>query len=132
MPLYDAACDLHGETELFARMSDPRPFRCPSPGCGLPMTQVFRAATLPHARIETTGEDSRDPARVRDGTQGSNLGLPPVETVVGTRADGKPKTSTRPVSNNELGGKRGVVEYAKRHGLVPHESRGQFRPLGSR
>jgi hypothetical protein len=123
-------CEFHGESEIFARMSDPRPFRCALAGCGLPLTQVFHPATVPHARIEISGEDSTDPRRVRDGTAGFNVGLPPIDTPVGTRADGKPKLSTRPVTHNELGTRRGTLEYAKRHGLEPIEKRGAYRPLG--
>jgi len=132
VPIYPTRCPLHGDTEIFARMSDPRPFPCPVPACGLPMTQVFHPESLPHARIEVSGEDSTDPRRVADGTADVNAGLPGVDTVVGTRPDGKPKLEYRPITNNELRSKRGVAEYAKRHGLVPVESRGQYRPLGSR
>lgn len=71
------------------------------------------------ASIEVGSEDSKDPGRVRDGTASFNIGLPGVETVVGKRADGKPKLGYRPVSNNELSTNRARNEYAKRHGLVP-------------
>ncbi|MDE2105312.1 MAG: hypothetical protein KGL39_49255 [Patescibacteria group bacterium] len=82
-------------------------------------------------RIETGSEDSTDPARVADGTSRFNMGLPGVETVVGTRADGQPKLAYRPVSNNELATARARREYAKRHGLEPKVEK-TFRAVGGK
>ena len=80
-------------------------------------------------RLEVGSEDSRDPRRVQDRTAGLNLGLPPVETVVGTRRDGKPKIATRPVTNNEVATGRARQEYAQRHGLTAVEKK-TYRSIG--
>lgn len=81
--------------------------------------------------IEVGCEDSRDPERVADGTASFNMGLPGIETVVGTRADGKPKTEYRAISNNELSTARARREYAKRHGLTPLAEK-TFRAVGAK
>jgi hypothetical protein len=80
--------------------------------------------------IEIGAEDSTDPRRIADGTAGFNVGLPPVDTVIGHHPNGKPVIASRPVTHNELGSNRKRREYAKRHGLEPLESRGQFRAVG--
>lgn len=82
-------------------------------------------------RLEVGCEDSSDPGRVADGTSAFNMGLPGVETVVGTRADGKPKTAYRPVSNNELATARARREYAKSRGLEPLAQK-TYRTVGSK
>jgi hypothetical protein len=69
--------------------------------------------------IEVGAEDSRDQRRIADGSAGFNAGLPGVETVVGTRPDGKPRLEYRPVTNAEVGTGRSLREYAKRCGLEP-------------
>lgn len=69
--------------------------------------------------IEVGCENSTDPRRVADGSAIFNVGLPGVETVIGTRPDGRPRTSYRPVTNDELGTARARREYAKRAGLEP-------------
>jgi hypothetical protein len=79
--------------------------------------------------IDAGGEDSPHPSRIADGSAKFNMGLPPVETVVGVKPDGKPKLATRPITNHELGSNRGVREYAKRNGLIP-TSEGRFRGIG--
>lgn len=78
--------------------------------------------------IDAGGEDSPHPDRIADGTAGINLGLPPVETVVGTRPDGKAKLESRPITHHELANNRGVREYAKRNNLEPM-TRGRYRGL---
>jgi hypothetical protein len=85
-------------------------------------------------RIDAAGEDSRDPRRIADGTAHLNLGLPGVDTVVGTRRswdpklDGKPATEYRPITNQEVASNRNRRELAKRSGLDPIE-RGVYRGL---
>jgi hypothetical protein len=130
VPRYDYACAEHGVHEVFRRMSDPEPKGCTAvAGCDRPVTQHFSPAHLPNARIEVTGEDSTDQRRVEDGTAVFNVGLPPVETVVGTRADGKPKLAHRPITHHEVGSKRNAHELAKRAGLIPM-AEGSYRTLG--
>lgn len=73
--------------------------------------------------IEVGSEDSDDPRRVADGTAQYNVGLPGVETIVGTRADGKPKIAYRPVTNSEIGTGRARRQYAERHGLQAVEAK---------
>ena len=77
--------------------------------------------------IDAAGDDSQDPRRVADGSYRFNVGLPGVETVIGTRPDGKPATSYRPISNNEVGSARKAKEIAKRAGLVPLDAGGRYR-----
>ncbi len=76
------------------------------------------------------GEPSSDPRRRVDGTSEFNMGLPGVDTVIGTRADGKPKLAYRPISHNELATDRKRKEYAKRKGLIPMET--PKRAIGGR
>ena len=46
--------------------------------------------------VDATGEDSRNPARVKDGTAGFNMGLPPVTTP--TCPSSAPSMKTREAS----------------------------------
>lgn len=131
MPLYDVRCAEHGVNEVFRRINNPEPFRCGVEGCSASVEVVFSPHSIPGMSIDSAAEDSRDPRRVSDGTAGFNMGLPPVETVIGMRKDGKPKLATRPVTNNELGSSRAVREYAKRNGLIP-VSNGVKRAVGGR
>jgi hypothetical protein len=80
------------------------------------------------ARIDSAGEDSTNPDRVRDGSSTWNAGLYGVDTVVGTRPNGKPMTEYRPLTNNEVGSNRRRRELAKRQGLEPME-RSVYRTL---
>jgi hypothetical protein len=100
------------EGQVCLRCGPPNPF-----GSGL--LQVL---------IDAGGEDSPHPERIADGTAGYNMGLPPVETVAGTRPNGKPALVARPVTHHELANNRGVREYAKRHGVEPM-TRGRYRGL---
>lgn len=109
---------------MFARISDVAAFghgilACPVGAC--PVSIVVR--DVQSARID----DSENIGSERtDATRGFNLGLPGVETVVGKRPDGKPKTEYRPIHSNEFGSNRSVQEYARSHGLTPLD-KGRFR-----
>lgn len=129
MPLYDVLCATCGVHEVFRRIHDDSPFQCAL--CGGKAEVVFSPHHVPQMSIVSTGEDSTDSRRVADGTAQYNMGLPPLETVVGTRPDGKPKLATRPVTHNELGSARAVNDYAKRHGLIPLSSVSK-RAIGGR
>lgn len=97
--------------------------------CYAPVEQIITTDGLPHARISCAGEDAAAAHRVADGTAKFNMGLPGVETVVGTRADGKPKLEYRPLTHNEVGSNRNAREIAKRNGLEPLGA-GAFRAVG--
>lgn len=97
--------------------------------CFAPVEQVITAASLPGMRMEAAGDDAAAPGRIADGTAKFNMGLPGVETVVGTREDGKPKLAYRPITHNEVGSNRNAREIAKRNGLEPMTS-GTFRSVG--
>lgn len=138
MPLYDIACPEHGVHEVYRRFHEP--FSCegaplrnaarPERGrrrCYLPVQQII---TPPLIRIECSGESASDPRRIADGTAEFNMGLPGVETVVGTRADGKPKLAYRPITHHEVGSNKNAREIAKRNGLEPMTS-GSYRTAGS-
>lgn len=115
-------CPDCGRSHSWMNSTDGRCFHCSNahnPYLGIGMS------------IEVGCEDSRDPERVADGTASFNMGLPGVETVVGKRADGKPKLAYRPVSNNELATARSRREYAARHGLKPMAEK-TFRAVGSK
>ena len=135
VPRYDVRCDGLGcgVSEVVARVEDCRRLTCPT--CGLPGTQVFSPRALPGVRIECSGEPSSEPARVREGTAGINLGLRGVDEVVGVRKsndpnlDGKPKLRYRPVTTSEASSRHKVLELAKRQGLVPYESGGRYRTV---
>lgn len=127
MPFYDVSCPRHGVHEI-RRAMDAADF-CPVDGCDEPVAQHFSPAYFLGGRIDAGGEDVREGERVQDGSSGWNLGVPGVETVVGTRPDGKPKTEYRPMTNHELGSNRGVREYAKRHNLTPVDA-GRYRTVG--
>lgn len=126
MPAYDVRCDDCGVNEIIATPSEARAGELRCGYCRKPSPQVFSPANAPHARIDAGGEDAAMSKRVQDGTAQFNMGLPGVETRVGTRADGKAKTEYRPITNRELGSNAGVREYAKRHGLTPIEG-GRYR-----
>jgi hypothetical protein len=79
--------------------------------------QIISPGGLPGVRIDCAGEAASIPQRVADGTAEFNMGLPGVETVVGTRADGKPKLAYRPLTHNEVGSNQNAREIAKRKGL---------------
>ena len=129
VPRYDVRCAHCGPSEVFAHSRDvPGALRCGH--CGERAPQVFSAASLPQTRMVVGGEDVTTAARVAEGTSHINIGLPPVETIVGKRADGKPRLATRPVTHNELGTARGAREYAKRHGLIPQGD--TYRAVGPR
>jgi hypothetical protein len=129
VPRYDVSCARCGVDEVFAPMSAAleRTLQCAS--CGGDAQQVFSAESLPGARIDAGGEDAPLETRRRDGTAIFNMGLPGVETVVGTRADGKPKLAYRPLTNHEVGSNRNARELAKRSNLVAHEEHGRYRSV---
>ena len=129
VPRYDVRCPEHGVHEVFRKMSGDEPFYCEiDPECDQPVVQDFTNHRF-YASIEAADAPSSDPQRVKDGTSEFNLGLPGVDTVVGTRADGKPKLAYRPLTHNEVGTNRNMREIAKRNGLIPME-RGSFRAIG--
>lgn len=129
VPRYDVACGRCGPSEVFAHSRDvPGALRCGH--CGERAPQVFSPESLPQTRMVVGGEDVTTAARVAEGTSHINIGLPPVETIVGRRSDGKPRLATRPVTHNELGSARGTREYAKRHGLIPQGD--TYRAVGPR
>ena len=72
--------------------------------------------------VEAEGEDSTNPQRIREGTSHLNIGLRGIDTVVGTRPNGKPKLEYRPIANNELPTARARREYAKRTNCTPGEN----------
>jgi hypothetical protein len=73
--------------------------------------------------MDASGDDSKDPRRVRDGTAAYNMGLPTVPgEIIGKDAYGQIKRRNRPVANNELASARRARELAKRAGLTPLES----------
>jgi len=87
------------------------------------------------ARIDAAGEDSTDPRRIADGTAHLNLGMPPVEKVVGTRVapgdpnlHGRPALEMRPMTNREVSSNVRRRELAARAGLQPVE-RGVYRSV---
>lgn len=140
MPRYDCRCQEHGVHEIFRKFG--QPFSCeaappmndlrPERGrrrCFAPVEQVITPEGLPHARIECAGDDAGAAGRIADGTAKFNMGLPGVETVVGTREDGKPKLAYRPITHNEVGSNRNAREIAKRNGLEPLGA-GAFRAVG--
>ncbi len=140
MPRYDVRCPHHDIHEVFRKFG--QPFSCegappmnerhPEKGrrrCFAPVEQVITPEGLPHARIECAADDAATPQRVADGTAKFNMGLPGVETVVGTRADGKPKLAYRPITHNEVGSNRNAREIAKRNGLEPMTA-GAYRAVG--
>jgi len=115
-------------TDTLAALADTAPqcFRC------------YRAAHpfegVPNARIDAAGDDSRDPRRIADGTAHLNIGMAPIETVVGTRVSGdpalhgRPALATRPMTNHEISSNVKRRDLAARAGLTPME-RGVYRPL---
>lgn len=129
--LYDVNCPTCGVNEVIALLADVRKsggvLRCGV--CGTPSPQHFGPRHGQHIRIDAGGEDSNDPARVADGTSKFNVGLKGIDTVVGERADGKPRLAYRPRTNAELGSNRGVREEAARQGLTPAEG-GRYRSVG--
>lgn len=77
---------------------------------------------VPGVRIDAAGDDSTDPKRVRDGTAIFNTGLPGVDTVIGTRKDGRPALAYRPLSNREVSSNANRREILKRtEKLVAYE-----------
>jgi hypothetical protein len=127
---YDVNCPLCGIVEVSAPMEFAMAgsLAC---SCGAPAPQVFTADHLAGVRIDAGGEDSPHPQRRHDGTAGINLGLKGIDTVVGQRADGKPKLDYRPLTNHEVGSNRKAREIAKQQGLIPMGG-GRYRSLGSR
>lgn len=126
MPVYDVACPDCGVNEV---TSEPSIARADGLTCGLcakPAPQSFSPEYFFGARIDAGGENVTDAARVKDGSSGWNAGLPGVETQVGVRADGKKKTTYRPITHAELGSNAGVREYAKTKGLTAIDG-GRFR-----
>lgn len=128
MPRYDLRCDSHGLHEVFARMGDPLECQAAPPvnpyhpekgrrRCFAPVEQVISPSALPGVRIDCAGDSSRDERRIADGTADFNMGLPGVDTVVGTRPDGKPKLAYRPLTHHEVGSNANAREIAKRKGL---------------
>lgn len=83
---------------------------------------------VPNVRIDAAGDDSTNAQRVADGSARFNTGLRGIETVVGTRRDGKPAIEYRPISNAEVSSNRNRRELAKRQGLGTYES-GVYRGL---
>lgn len=126
MPLYDVNCATCGVGETSAPISEASDLRCPS--CGESAPQRFSEANLGIVLIEAGGEDSPHAGRRADGTAGLNIGLPPVDRIVGTRPDGKPMIDSRPRTNHEVGSNRNAREIAKRHNLEPLSS-GRYRSL---
>jgi len=73
--------------------------------------------------VDAAGDDSTHPSRVKDGTSGFNMALPPVVTVLPEKdAYGQHKVSSRPVANNEVGSGRRLKEMAKRSNLTVMET----------
>lgn len=130
VPRFDVVCPEHGPHEIFRHFG--RPLSCeaaplvnpfhPEKGrrrCAWDVSQVFSARNLPGVRIDCAGESSRDAARIADGSADFNMGLRGVDTVVGTREDGKPKLAYRPLTHAEVGSNKNRQELAKRQGLIP-------------
>jgi hypothetical protein len=140
VPLYDVRCPEHGLHEVFRRFHEPfsceaAPFineRHPEKGrrrCWWPVEQVISACGLPGIRIDCASEDATSDARRADGTAHINIGLPGVETVIGTREDGKPKLAYRPLTHHEVGSNANAREIAKRNGLEMI-GEGAYRSVG--
>lgn len=87
-----------------------------------PETEFLRNARSVRMSVEAEGEDSTLPQRVREGTAQYNIGLRGIDTVVGTRPDGKPALAYRPITHNELPTARARREYAKRTNCSPGEN----------
>lgn len=130
MPTYPCRCPEHGDFEAFRYMSARDTLVCeaaplknpvrPERGrrrCFMPVEQVMVSTALPGVRIDAAGESSTDPRRLADGSAHFNIGLPGVDTVVGTRPDGKPQLAYRPRTHHEVGSNANAREIAKRHGL---------------
>jgi hypothetical protein len=82
-----------------------------------------------HMSVDATGEDSTNPSRVADGTQGFNMGLPPVTERTGqVDAYGQHKVKSRPRANNEFASARRLREAAKRNNLTPGETQKRALP----
>lgn len=131
MRRYDTNCESCGVLETTATVKEAADgaLRCAS--CGNFAPQHFGPANIPQMRVESAGEDSRDPARVADGTEKFNLGLRGVDTPIGKRPDGRPRLAYRPLTNHEAGSNRKIREIAKRQGLTPAYN-GAYRPIGGR
>jgi hypothetical protein len=128
VPRYDVRCPEHGLHEIFRKFTEP--FSCeageyvnpchPEKGrrrCYWPVEQVISAFHMPGVRIDCAGENAADERRIADGTAGFNIGLRGMDTVVGTRPDGKPMLEYRPLTHHEVGSNRNARELAKRQGL---------------
>lgn len=100
---------------------------CPIDGCSEPVHRHFSADSVPFGSIDAMGDDVTTDNRRADGSAGWNLGLPGVTTVVGTKANGKPKTAYRPLTNREVGSNRNAQEIAKRNNLTALDD-GRRRP----
>jgi hypothetical protein len=131
MPRYDTFCEDHGVLETYASMETAGLGMLQCPTCLNFCPQSFGPANAVEMRVDSAGEDSRDPRRVADGSASWNIGLPGVDAVVGTRPDGKPKLAYRPLSNHEVSSNRKRREIAARHGLTPTE-KAAYRPIGGR
>lgn len=143
VPVYQIRCPLHGVhdvirpierfDDLWCEAAPPRNALRPSSPrqrCFAPVDHHFTADMLARGLIDAGGEDATEiSARVADGTARYNVGLPGVDTVVGTRPNGKAALEYRPITHHELGSNAGVREYAKRHNLEPVESTGRFRSV---
>jgi len=131
MRRYDTSCPACGVLETLATVEDAGLGMLRCPGCGDFAAQHFGPSNAVQMRVDSSGEDSRDPRRVADGSASWNIGLPGVDAVVGTRPDGKPKLAYRPLSNHEVSSNRKRREIAARHGLTPTE-KAAYRPIGGR
>jgi hypothetical protein len=139
VPRYDCRCPEHGTHEVFRRIGEPLSCEAAPPRnayrggrkrrCFAPVEQVITALTIPGMRMSCGGESAPSEARRQDGTADFNMGLPGVETIIGTREDGKPKLAYRPITHNEVATNRNAREIAKRAGLEPL-SGGAYRSVG--
>lgn len=131
MRRYDTNCPACGVLETLATVEDAGLGMLRCPGCGDFAAQHFGPSNAVQMRVDSAGEDSKDPRRIADGSASWNAGLPGVETVIGQRRDGKPKLAYRPLSNSEVSSNRKRREIAARHGLTPTE-KAAYRPIGGR
>jgi len=129
VPLYDANCPTCGVNEILAVPSEVHDGLVQCGLCRAWVPQLIGPSHGQYVRIDAGGEPIETSQRRRDGTAEYNLGLYGVDTVVGTRPDGKPKLAYRPITHHELKNNRGVREAAKRQGLTPVEH-GRYRTIG--
>lgn len=127
---YDTNCPACGVLETVATVQDAADGALRCPACGDFVPQHFGPSSFPGLRVDATGDDATDPSRVADGSSRFNLGLRGIDTVCGTRPDGKPQLSYRPLTHNEVGSRRKAREIALRQGLEP--AGGAYRSIGGR